>query len=97
MLRSKALAGALVLADSLIQHIVEGDTVLTYGKPQVDYRDRNVDRNMYKEGQTIPEGYISLQSESHPVEFRKVELFDLSPYMHSKEALAKKIKELAAH
>jgi hypothetical protein len=90
-------AGALVLADSLIQHIVEGDTVLTYSKPQVDYRDRNVDRNVYKEAQTLPDGYISLQSESHPVEFRKVELFDLSPYMHSKEVLAKKIKELSGH
>lgn len=88
-------AGALVLGDSLIRHIVEGDTVLTYSKPQVDYRDKTVDRTVYKEGQTLPEGYISLQSESHPVEFRKVELFDLSPYMHSKEALARKIRELS--
>jgi hypothetical protein len=86
-------AGALVLGDSLIHHIVEGDTVLTYSKPQIDGRDAST-KKLFKDGEAIKEGYISLQSESHPVEFRKVELFDLSPYMHSPAALAKKINEL---
>ena len=86
-------AGALVLGDSLIHHIVEGDTVLTYTKPQIDGRDAST-KKLYKDGEAIKEGYISLQSESHPVEFRKAELFDLSPYMGSSAALAKKINEL---
>ena len=87
-------AGALVLGDSLIQHIVEGDTVLTYSKPQIDGRDGLADKSIFKDAQPIREGYISLQSESHPVEFRKVEVFDLSAYMHSPSALSGKLKQL---
>ena len=33
------------------------------------------------DGKLISEGYISLQSESHPVQFRKVELLDLTGCM----------------
>jgi hypothetical protein len=65
----------VVLGDSVIHHIIEGDTVLTYNKPQIGgaYKGYPV-----PEGTTIKEGYICLQAESHPVEFRKVELLDLS-------------------
>ncbi|HVW59141.1 MAG TPA: DUF1080 domain-containing protein [Puia sp.] len=73
---------ALVLKDSIIKHIVESDTVLTYEKPQYDGRDEYVKRAGLPDGGLIPGGFISLQSESHPVEFRKVELFDLEPYMN---------------
>ena len=45
-----------------IKHIIEGETVLAYTKPQLD------------DGTLLEGGTISLQSESHPVEFRKVEL-----------------------
>ena len=89
--------GALVLGDSLIQHVVEGDTVLTYSKPQIDGRDGTVDKTVYKDGQPITSGYISLQSESHPIDFRKAELYDLSGYMNNRAALAKKIQELRQH
>jgi hypothetical protein len=71
-------ADVLVLGDSLVKHIVEGDTVLTYEKPQIG--GGNVsghDPAVKKDGQLLNEGYISLQSESHPVEFRRVELFNL--------------------
>jgi hypothetical protein len=73
---------ALVLKDSIIKHIVGSDTVLTYEKPQYDGRDEYVKRAGLPDGGLIPAGFISLQSESHPVEFRKVELFDLEPYMN---------------
>ncbi len=63
----------LVSGDSLIQHIVNGDTVMTYAKPVigggvVDGFDESVKRD----GQRLTEGYIALQSESHPVQFRQV-------------------------
>lgn len=68
----------VVLGDSLITHIVEGDTVLSYSKPQIG---GGVVSGYYdwvkKDGTPLTEGYISLQSESHPVEFRKVELLNL--------------------
>lgn len=78
----------LVLADSVIHHIVEGDTVLTYHQPQIGGGNvSNHDPEVKKDGELIREGYISLQSESHPIEFRKVELFDLDPYMGDAEKL----------
>ena len=75
----------LVLGDSLIQHYVEGDTVLTYSKPQigggvVDGFDPSVKRD----GTPLTGGTISLQSESHPVEFQSVELLNLEGCMDPK-------------
>ena len=81
-------AEVLVLGDSIIKHIVEGDTVLVYEKPQIGGGAvSNYDPKEKVDGKLLTEGYISLQSESHPVEFRKVELFDLEPYTSSKEDL----------
>jgi len=78
---------ALVLMDSVIKHIVGRDTVLEYEKPQYDGRDQWVKKAGFKDGQLIKEGYISLQSESHPCEFRKVELFNLEPYLNDPKRL----------
>ena len=67
----------VVHGDSIIHHIVEGDTVLTYGKPQVG--GSNVPENFpLPEGTLLKEGYIALQAETAPTEFRKIELLDLS-------------------
>jgi hypothetical protein len=66
---------AIVLGDSLIRHIVNGDTVLTYGKPRIG--GGNVsghDPAVKQDGKALAGGYIALQSEGHPVEFRRVEL-----------------------
>jgi hypothetical protein len=65
----------VVLGDSIIHHIVEGDTVLTYSRPQIGGAAEGYP---VPEGTLLKEGYICLQAESHPVEFRKVELLDLS-------------------
>ena len=65
----------VVLGDSVIYHMLEGDTVLTYNRPQVGGAPEGYP---VAEGTLISEGYICLQAESHPVEFRKVELLDLS-------------------
>ncbi|MBW7892564.1 MAG: DUF1080 domain-containing protein [Chitinophagaceae bacterium] len=71
-------AEVLVLGDSVIKHIVNGDTVLVYEKPQIGGGAvNNYDPAVKKDGQLLSSGYISLQSESHPVEFRKVEIIDL--------------------
>ena len=61
-----------------VVHRVNGETVLTYEKPQ--YGGGNVakhDPAVKKDGQLLEGGSISLQAESHPVEFRKVELLNL--------------------
>lgn len=81
-------AEALVLGDSIVKHIVEGDTVLVYEKPQIGGGSvSNYDPKEKVDGKLLREGYISLQSESHPVEFRKVELFDLAPYASDAQEL----------
>ena len=87
-------AEVLVLGDSIIKHIIQGDTVLTYEKPQYDGRDPWVKKLGLPDGGLIKEGYISLQSESHPCEFRKVELFNLEPYVKDPVKLNAILKKL---
>ena len=62
----------------VIRHIVDGETVLEYEKPQYDDRDPDA-RKLIREtgGVGLKEGYLALQAESHPVEFRKVEILPL--------------------
>jgi hypothetical protein len=85
----------LVLGDSLVKHIVEGDTVLTYEKPQIGGGNvSNYDPKEMVDGKLLTKGSISLQSESHPVEFRKVELVDLEPYAHDRKKLSEALARL---
>jgi hypothetical protein len=57
-----------------IIHRVNGETVLEYERPQLDPGDADA-KKLIRDGNTmLSGGYIALQAESHPVEFRKVEL-----------------------
>ena len=86
---------ALVLGDSIIKHIVGTDTVLVYEKPAIGGGNvKNFDPAYKKDGQPLKDGFIALQSESMPTEFRKVELFNLEPYMHDPKKLAEIIHQL---
>jgi hypothetical protein len=86
---------ALVLGDSLMEHIVDGQVVLKYEKPQIGGGNvSHYDPSIKKDGMPLTEGYISLQSESHPVDFRKVELFNLEPYANNKESLNDILRKL---
>lgn len=66
----------IILGDSIMHHLVDGDTVLTYTKPIIG-GDLPEGFPM-EEGTPLTCGSISLQSESHPIDIRKVELLDLS-------------------
>ena len=71
----------LVLGDSVIKHIIAGEVVLEYTKPQIGGGSvTNYDPKVKVDGTPLKSGYISLQSESHPIEFKTVKLFDLAPY-----------------
>lgn len=63
----------------LIRHRIDGHTVLEYGEPQLDDRDPTA-RRLLDAGaaKMLTGGTISLQSESHPIEFRRVELCELA-------------------
>jgi hypothetical protein len=69
---------ALVLGDSVIKHIVDGDTVLTYYKPRMGGGGaNNLAPGVMQEGRPLKRGYIALQAETAPIDFRKVELLNL--------------------
>lgn len=75
----------LVLGDSLIQHFVEREQVLEYSKPQIGGGVVSDFNPQFKpDGTLLTGGSISLQSESHPVEFRTVELLNLEGCMDPK-------------
>ena len=61
-----------------IRHLMDGHTVMAYDDPQLDPRDGDAKRLLADgRGEQLRRGTISLQSESHPVQFRKVELLPL--------------------
>jgi len=71
-----------VLGSKVIRHRVEGRTVLEYTDPQLDPKDNKAFpmSELIKDGKLLlEEGTISIQSESHPTEFRKIELRVLEP------------------
>jgi hypothetical protein len=68
-----------VRGNEVIRHLIDGKVVLEYNQPQLDEREAHAKELAAKAGtKMLSGGTISLQSESHPVEFRKVELMDLS-------------------
>jgi hypothetical protein len=66
-----------VHGNGTIRHIVDGETVLEYEKPQLDEGDADARKLVQGGDRMLREGYIALQAESHPVEFRKVEILPL--------------------
>ncbi|MFL3001121.1 MAG: DUF1080 domain-containing protein [Cytophagales bacterium] len=66
----------IVYSDSIIHHLVEGDTVLTYANLRVGGGE--IPENyLSRLDEILDEGYISLQSEGHPVEFREIKIKEL--------------------
>lgn len=74
-----------VVGNEVIRHIVDGQVVLEYQRPQLDPNDNNTKHLLAEEekkfglkplSERLPldHGTISLQSESHPIDFRKVEI-----------------------
>ena len=68
-------AELVVLGDSLITHIINGDTVLQYSKPTMGGGVvQRYDSAFWQPGKPLTSGFIALQSEGQPIDFRKVEL-----------------------
>ena len=69
---------AIVLGDSHIVHLVNGDTVLQYSKPHIGGGVVDgYDPAVKKDGTPLTAGFIALQSEGHSLDFRLVELLNL--------------------
>jgi len=75
----------IVLGDSLITHIINGDTVLRYSKPQIGGGVvANYDPAIKQDGKLLKEGFIALQSEGQPVDFRNIIILNLAGYKGKK-------------
>lgn len=81
-------AEVLVLGDSLIVHYINGVEVLRYQRPQKDPKGND------EEGELLKSGSISIQSESHPTDFRKIEIIDLEKYARDPVKLEAVIQKL---
>jgi hypothetical protein len=67
----------IVLGDSIVHHVIDGDTIISYTRLRVG-PEMKPEGYPVADGTPLKEGHIALQAESHGVEFRKVELLDLS-------------------
>ena len=66
-----------VHGNGLVKHTINGKVVMEYESPQLDEKDRDAKNLIAGGDKMLSEGYISLQAESHPVEFRKIEIMPL--------------------
>jgi hypothetical protein len=68
-------AEVIVGTDSSITHVVNGDTVMRYTNPRVGGGSVNGHDPAAKiDGARLRRGWIALQSEGHPIDFRRVEI-----------------------
>jgi hypothetical protein len=72
-------AELIVIEDSLITHVINGDTVLQYSHPTmgggvVD----GYDSTLWQPGKALKSGFIALQSEGQPIDFRNIKIRDLT-------------------
>jgi len=68
----------IVMGDSIIKHIINGDTVLQYSKPQIGGGVANGFDPKYKQdGKLLSRGFIALQSEGQPVDFKNIKIKQL--------------------
>jgi hypothetical protein len=68
-----------------VTHKVEGKTVLEYDTPQIGGPNvANFDPAVKVDGKPLGEGYITIQGESAPTDFRKIEVLELSGCMNPK-------------
>ena len=63
----------IVNSNKIVQHIVENDTVISYSNLRVG-GDKIPENYLNRIGEPLVDGYISLQSEGHPVEFRNIRI-----------------------
>ena len=67
-----------VRGDELMRHIVNGETVFEYSGTQLDESDPDA-RRLLDAGAplALSEGLISIQAESHPTQFRRIDVLPL--------------------
>ena len=69
----------VVVNNDSITHYIDGISVISYSNPTIggQYLDDSSEDIQAKAGQSLNGGYISLQSESHPIEFKNIQILEL--------------------
>ena len=67
-------AELIVRGSGQIQHLINGELVLEYSGPRLS----NPSAHQRNTEHLLSEGYIALQSESHPIDFRVVRIRNLA-------------------
>ncbi|MEP6583215.1 MAG: DUF1080 domain-containing protein [Ginsengibacter sp.] len=62
--------------DGKITHFVNGEQVIQFENPRYDSANELVKKFVTNGDETVRDGYISLQSNSHPMDFRKIEIIE---------------------
>lgn len=84
-------AELIVYGDSLVKHLINGKEVLRYTKPQMGGGVVNgVDPKLWEEGKPLTEGFIALQSEGQPIDFKNIKIKNLKGCMDPKASNYKK-------
>ncbi|MBL8048777.1 MAG: DUF1080 domain-containing protein [Chthonomonas sp.] len=68
-----------VHGNGAVIHRINGKEVIRYEQVQYDPNDADAKRLVPGKNLQISSGYIALQSESHPIEFRRIEIKQLQP------------------
>jgi len=76
-------AELIVLNDSLITHIINGEQVLQYAKPQIGGGVvKGYNPKLKEDGKPLKEGFIALQSEGQPIDFKNIKIRSLRGCMN---------------
>lgn len=72
------ITAEVIVNNGDIAHYIDGEAVITYSNPTVggEFLDQTSKEIQNKEGAPLTSGFISLQSEGHPVEFRAIEILE---------------------
>lgn len=75
-------AELLVLGDSVVRHVIEGEQVLEYTHPQIGGGVvSGHDPAQKQDGRLLADGFIALQAEGQEIDFRNVRLLNLNGCM----------------
>jgi hypothetical protein len=70
-------AEVVVNGGTVIKNSINGELVFELSNPQYDPEHPDAMKLIKNENLNLNEGYISLQAETHPTEFRKIEILNL--------------------
>lgn len=78
-------AELIVFGDSLVIHAINGDMVLQYTLPQIGGGVvERYDPSLKQDGKLLTEGFIALQSEGQPIDFKNIRILNLEGCMDPK-------------